>query len=112
METRPATAEDIRRFHGSIPYNAVALAGVRDGEVIGVGGVYYAAGRPVIFSGFTPGEVSKREIVRGARIIMDMLEGRRGPVYAMQDDDERAARTLAHFGFTPLSDGWWMKAHE
>lgn len=111
MDIRPATADDVRRYHDSIPYSAVVLAGLRDGEVIGVGGVYYSNGAPVVFSGFCDG-MTKREIVKGARAIMGMLRGVRGPVYAKQDAGDKPARTLAHFGFSPLPDGWWVKWHE
>lgn len=109
MRFRPGTQEDLRRFHSAVPKTAKVIAAERDGEVIGVGGFYYDNGAAVVFSGFCDG-LSKREIVKGARAIMDMAKGVRGPLYAVQEPNERAARTLAHFGFVPLADGgWWVR---
>lgn len=107
LHIRPATREDMERFHPQVPKSARVLAGERDGEVIGVGGVYFDNGAAVVFSGFCE-RVSKREIVKGAKAIMALAAGVKGPLYARQDPTEAAARTLAHFGFVPLSGDFWV----
>lgn len=107
MKIRSATAKDIEVFHKGIPFTSFSLAAERDGELIGVGGYYYQDGRRIVYSGFVDG-LSKKEIVKGAKAIMALLKGIRRPVYALQDDNERAARTLRHFGFQPLPDRFWV----
>jgi hypothetical protein len=107
MKIRSATRKDLQAFHKELPFTSIALAAERNGELIGVGGYYYHNGHPVIFSGFADG-LSKKEIVTGAKAIIGLLTGIQRPVYALQDDNDRAARTLAHFGFKPLKDSFWV----
>lgn len=106
MIIRPATTKDLERFGGALPYSARVIAGELDGETVAIGGVYYDRGRPVVFSSRCA-DLTARQIVRGARAIM-ALAGR-GPIFAIQEATEAAARTLRHFGFEPLSGDYWVR---
>lgn len=88
MTFRPATAQDAYGFYGKAPDRSFrGLAAVKDGEVIGVGGVYYDDfRRPVIFSEY--GEAmtgEKRARVKAVRLLLQFAESLYPRVFAVAD---------------------------
>jgi hypothetical protein len=85
---RPATAQDAHGFYGKAPDRSFrGLAAVKDGEVIGVGGVYYDDfRRPVIFSEYNEvmaGE--KRARAKAVRLLLQFAERLYPRVFAIAD---------------------------
>lgn len=107
MDYRPATRGDILEFMPTVPCTVRAEAAEQDGQVMGIGGVYYQAGRVFAFS-HARDEMPKRERIKGARRILDIVRSVRGPVWAIKGDFETADRTLRHFGFQPVNDDYYI----
>lgn len=104
IELRPATEADLRAFANGEPVPTVkAIAGVKDGEVLGVGGLRYAImgkqRRLVLFVDLKPeGRKYRKAIVRGLRMVLDMARGL--PIMAVCDPKEpKAPDLLHHIGF-------------
>ena len=108
MIFRPVSRKDIASFYKDVPFSINGIAAERDGELVGIGGLYYEKGRCFVFSAFCD-SLTKREIVKGASAIMKLAEKVRGPLYATAEGGEKAERTLAHFGFAPLSGPYWVR---
>lgn len=108
MKFRPLTIDDYLSFYSNVPFSVKGIAAEIDGELVGIGGLYYEKGKRIVFSSFCD-RLTKREIVKGARAIMELAAEVKGPVYAVAEGGERAERTLAHFGFVPLSNSYWVR---
>jgi hypothetical protein len=104
----PATEEMIREFYGSNPPRTVrAIAGVRDGEVLGVGGYYILGRRVFVFSDIKPEAMKeKKAIVRATKIVLGMVRKSGIPGMAIADDGiEGAEKFLSRIGFEKQPSG-------
>lgn len=101
MRIRPATRSDIEAFYGrGIPMTARAIVGVDDDDKpIAVGGYFLKGDCAVAFTDISE-TVSKRDVVRGGRMVIDMLRKTGLQVYARSDTPQATA--LKHFGFEPV----------
>ncbi len=101
---RPATPADAEAYYGR-PSGATfrGYVAVKDGEVVGIGGVSYDNGTRVAFSEFKDALRSdRRALVKGVKIVMDIVNQIRGPVYAVADDAEpTSTKLLAKLGWRP-----------
>ena len=84
-----------------------ALAGTdAAGETIGIAGYYLAGDYAIAFTNYREG-LSKRDIVRGARALVDKLMELDVDVIASAGFANTAP--LEHFGFEPLGPFWRLK---
>lgn len=102
-------------FRVARPEDAVAYYGTQakmsfrgyvaelDGEVVGIGGVYYANGAPIAFSEMRePMRKHKRAIAKACRMLTQLFDKIGGNVYAVACPTEPTApRLLAKLGFVP-----------
>lgn len=72
-EVRYATKEDLEAFYKDDPihYSARAVVVVKDGEVVGVGGVSRVEKKMVVFTDMREGKVSKKDIVKASRLMLN-----------------------------------------
>jgi len=108
VELVPATEEMIVSFYGRIPYQTIrAIAGIRDGEVIGIGGYHVLHRRLFVFSDLKPEAMKeKKAIVRAARKVLAMVEKSGIPGVAIPDENiEGAERFLSRIGFEAQPSG-------
>lgn len=104
VEIVPVTKEMMLDFYGQGFQRTIkAIAGVKDGEVLGIAGYYIDMGRAVIFSDLKPG-APKKAIVKGTRATLEMIK-RAGLVGVAYRQDESAASFLEHFGFVEFAPG-------
>ena len=112
---RPAGRRDLEKFYGTrgaVLPTVVALVGIVDGEIVGVGGISRAQGRRIAFCDVTDaGRRYKMAIVRaGRRLMSDVaknaaLHKRGANIFARLDPNQAGAeRFLASLGFRPLPD--------
>lgn len=102
-EIRYATRADLESYYQDDPiyYSSRAVVVVEDGEVIGVGGVCRVNNQHLIFSDIKDGRVSKKDIVRVARMVLKLAD-RYTSVIACADDDLVTSKGfIEHFGFKP-----------
>lgn len=73
------------------------------GELVGLGGLYYENGIPVAFSYIRDAlRRRKKDVVKGCRILLAMVNAQKGPVYAVADPEEpTSAALLAKLGWEP-----------
>lgn len=98
-------------FHGKqLPWTVKALVADLDGEIIGIGGVYYDGDRAVAFSGMK--SAMRRfpmTMARGALAIMRLIGNQ--PCLAVPNPDEPGAeRLLGRLGFEPFVEQVWRWA--
>lgn len=97
----PATREILERYYGRpMPKSARAIAAIDGDRILGVAGVVLDEARLIAFVHFSEElKRNRRVIVRGGRILQQMM--RRGvPVHAEADSElESADRFLRHYGF-------------
>jgi len=95
-EIRTATAKDAHDFYGKPPSNSFkGFVAVKSGRVIGIGGVFYTKTGLIAFSDMKPEmRQHKKAIVKGCRMIMDMVKNAEVPVYAVANDNEPTANNL------------------
>lgn len=80
-----------------------AIAAMLDGKTIGVAGYYLDNGRVIVYSTITPAlRPYKRTIIRGAMIVVGMVDRIGMPAQSFADDVEGAERLLEHIGFERL----------
>lgn len=105
-ELRLLTRQDFVDWFGHPPSNTLrGVAGVEDGKLLGIGGVVYEYGLAKAFMELKPeAKAYKRDIVRGARAVLNMMRREHWLVYAVAGDSEQAPRFLQHFGFQKLKD--------
>ena len=105
---RPATREDVEDYWlRKVPGNLRAVVAEQDGKVVGMGGVYYDGAMRIAFSEYKPElRDNRRAKVRGVRMIMEILNSIKGPVYAVACPDEPTAESLLQrLGFRPAAPG-------
>jgi len=102
---RPATRADALRYYGQDPiFTFRGHVAEKDGEILGIGGVYYDFGVPVVFTEMRPEmEASKRACAKAARFMIEYVESLEAPVvYAVADPRyETSGYLLAKLGFVP-----------
>lgn len=101
---RPVTVSDIEGYYNRpLEHSFRGYVAVKDGEVVGVGGVYYAGPTRVAFSEFKDAMRSdRRALVRGVRMLMKFIDTIKGPVYAVANPNEpTAANLLSRLGWVP-----------
>lgn len=101
---RPATAADSEAYYGRPPLCSFrGYVAVKDGEVAGIGGVYYDGAVRIAFSEFKETLRSdRRALVKGTRILMQFIDTIKGPVYAVASEHEpTAADLLRRLGWKP-----------
>lgn len=101
---RPATREDAARFYKGIPQLSFrGWVAEQGGKIVAIGGVSYEGGRPVAFSEITDAfRNSKKDVAKGCRILMRMIDTIRGPVYAVaQPGESTSAYLLIKLGWRP-----------
>ena len=75
----------------------------QDGSPVAIGGVSYEGGVPMAFSEMTDAfRKSRKDVARGCRILMEMVDNTKGPVYAVADPNEpTASYLLMKLGWLP-----------
>jgi len=105
MIFRPARPADLAKFMDVVPYTVKAITAEHDGEVLGVGGIYYQGTTVIAFSEFDP-KMRKyaTDMIRGAMRIVEIVKSVRAPVYAIPGPFASAPVLLRRFGFEPIDD--------
>lgn len=102
---RPATRADALSYYGREPEATFrGYVAEQDGKVVGIGGVYYDLGVPVIFTEMRPEmERAKKACARATRLMIEYADSLLSPVvYAVADVDyPTAPYLLAKLGFVP-----------
>ena len=101
---RTATTKDALDFYGKKPPNSFkGIVAVKDEKIIGIGGLFYMKTNVVVFSDIKPEMRShKKAIVKGLKIIMNMVKDSNRAVYAIACPDEPTSKKLLNkLGFTP-----------
>ena len=86
---------------GRPPYGFRGYAALLDGEVVGLGGVYWSHGAPVLFSqAKNPLRRDRKACARGARLLQSYLDTIPFEVYAVASPAEPTSQQLlARLGF-------------
>jgi hypothetical protein len=101
-ELVPATAEQLQAFRGQELERSVrAVAAVRDGQVLGVAGIYPGQAGWVMFAELSDDvRRDKRLVIRGYRAVQDLARRRPMPVVAIADPEIPGSDILLeHMGF-------------
>jgi hypothetical protein len=101
---RTATAQDAALFYdGAPPLSFRGKAAEQSGVVIALFGISYDKGTPVAFSQITDAmRENKKALLKGCKIMMQMVDDTPGAVYAVADPDEPTAPyLLIRFGWRP-----------
>lgn len=101
---RPATQDDLVAYYGKRPEMSVkGFAAVCGGTVVGVGGLYVEQGNTVAFCEIKePFNRNKKALAKGCRILMQLIDGVPGPVYAVADKQHKTSGyILAKLGWKP-----------
>ncbi len=109
LEIVPATPELAQRYAGANPPRTFrGHAALRDGEVVGLGGIYYQDGQPVIFSEYK--EMSRKDRARCFRFLERVASEWKGRLYAVCDAAHPGSPgLLRRLGFSPLHESWWVR---
>ena len=93
---KTATAKDAFEFYGKAPSNSFkGIVAVEGGKVIGIGGIFHNKTNLVVFTDMKPEmRQYKKAIVKGCRMIMNMVKEANRPVYAIANPDEPTAEKL------------------
>lgn len=95
---RAATQRDVETFYGKMPpLTMKGFVGEHEGNILGIGGIYWDEGKKVLFSDIKPeGKKFKKTMVRIAKRIIAEFN----PRYAIAEvDTEGAIKLLEHLGF-------------
>jgi len=107
VEVRPATADDVRSFFGSVATTVRAKVALQDGKIIAIGGLAYFNGRVVAFADLGP-EIKKHPVTLHKAALAVMAEAKaRGHrhIYAGRSDNEPTARRwMDRLGFVPVDE--------
>ena len=99
---REATRLDFQEFYGvPPPFTVRALCAETSTGICGFGGYYLLDGCAFVFTDVTDA-MKKRDIVRGAHAVMDMVRDSSLPAIAGGELTHGDAG-LRHFGFKPLA---------
>lgn len=103
IEVRPATRADFEAICGQAPPMTVkAVTLTNDGKPLAIGGYFIANDFAMAFSD-NSAALTKRQLVHGARALMNLLKTARLQVIATDQFGETA---LKHFGFRPWNQVW------
>jgi hypothetical protein len=100
----PATARDAEEWYQGPPETSFRGYAARcEGELVGIGGVFYLGGKPVAFSEIRGAlRKNRKALAIGCRMLMELVEKTKGPVYAIANADEpTAAYLLIKLGWRP-----------
>ena len=110
---RLATEDDIRAFYGKVDWTFRAYVAELDGEVLGVGGIYYEDPYVVAFSSFKPEmRKFKKTMVRSVRKIMELVKDR-SCIAVASDKHDTSEKLLTKLGFERIDGrvfGWTPKS--
>lgn len=96
-----ASKEHFDELGESVKCGGRAIAAVLDGKTIGVAGYYLEKEHVIVYSTITPAlRLHKRTIIRGAMIIVGMVDRIGAPAQALAADVAGAERLLEHVGFS------------
>lgn len=101
---RRATAADAEQFFGGqMMFSMRGWVAEQDGVVTAIGGLYYEGGRPIAFSEMTGTfRKDRKDVAKGCRILMQMIDKIKSPVYAVANPNEPTAqKLLAKLGWVP-----------
>ena len=101
---RRATQADAEGYYKGRP--VISFRGwvaEQEGAVVAIGGISYVDGAPMAFSEMTDSfRKSRKDVARGCRILMEMVDNTKGPVYAVADPNEpTASYLLLKLGWLP-----------
>jgi len=98
---------DYRAFYDSDPPISMrALVGELDGEVVSIGGYYLQTDHAIAFTEIKEGRLSKRDVIRGGRAVMQFMEDFAGEIYARADEAKHGDTAVRHWGWEPVGDLW------
>lgn len=105
LEFHPATPTLVEEYYGGpAPWTMKAHVAMKDGRVVGIGGVHYAGGVPTAFSEAKE-PLSKKDAARCARFMERFLDGFRVPVFAVPSPDlPTSVGLLTRLGFRPTGE--------
>ena len=91
-----ATAADVEAFYSGPPRSSMRGWVAKHGDaVVAIGGVYYEGFRAIAFSEMSEAfRASRKDVARGCRILMQLISGISGPVYAVADPREPTSEAL------------------
>jgi hypothetical protein len=104
---RPARDEDVVAVCGGKPDRTIyAMAAEKGGATVGVGGVYFDRGHPVVFTDVAPELLAdKRGVAVACRMMMAYLDALLMPVYATPDKNLKTSEPLLRkLGFEPTGE--------
>lgn len=107
----PATAELVERYAGQAPpFTFRGHVGILDGKVIGLGGIYWRDGQPVIFAEFAEG-VARKYRAQAFRFLEEEFDRHSGLLFAICDSAFTSAPGLLdRLGFRPTARlPWWVR---
>lgn len=101
VEYRYATAEDLKAYYKDDPvyYSSRAVVIVKDGEVVGVGGVSRVMNKMLVFVDLREDRVTKRDVIMAGRLLLKIINRYTSVIAYMDDELETAERFSAHYGF-------------
>ena len=115
VQFKPATQQAAEEyFAGKPPFGFRGYVAELDGKPVGVGGIFYWGGLPVVFSQMKDElRAHKRAKAKAARLLQNMARQHGRTVYAVADRKEPTSqKLLAKLGFVPTGqehpDGPWM----
>ena len=93
---KTATAKDAYNFYGHMPTNSFkGIVAIEGDKVIGIGGLFYTKAGVIVFSDMKPEmRQYKKVMVKGCRMIMDIVRKSETSVYAVANDKEPTAKDL------------------
>lgn len=107
----PATLELVKEFAGKPPpFTFKGHAGLLDGKVVGLGGIFFRDDVPVIFAEFTPG-LARKHRAQAFRFLQEEFDKWTGLLFAICDSDfDSAPGLLDRLGFKPTAQPpWWVR---
>jgi GNAT superfamily N-acetyltransferase len=118
VELRPAVSADFDQFvHEPLPYRVRAFTAVRDGEILGIGGLAFLPNEAVAAFLLIKNDARRYRVALHKAGLFTMQEARRlgicRVVALAQDGIEAAAPWLLRLGFHPITvDGQTVYAWE
>lgn len=107
IEIAPATSDLVRAYLGKdSPRTFQGYAALKDGKPVGLSGIYREGPHLFAFLNLDPeARAERRDLVKGRRLLSDLLDQAGRPVFArMNADEPTAPKLLERMGFIPLHD--------
>jgi hypothetical protein len=104
---REATSKDARDWYGmDPPMSFRGYVAEVTGEVVGIGGVFYMNGIPIVFSDMKKDKrLDRKSIVRAIRLLIQLIDSNYRIVFAFPSDEEKTSKALlVKLGFNPSGD--------